>query len=234
MKIRLLISSVLFAFSLPVLAQEPKPLTLGEQLIVRAYAGQLEGLALTTVIKAKTLGIAVNDSTICVALAGAMAGEFVVKSKADGLNSQVANPERRLDVVAFNKPDSAEFAAQKFKHKDAIALAFGGQVSDEVNAREVKMLLADLAKEKYKGALFLHLTVFGKKWVEMAASEDKAIGDWLAAKDNIFALSINPKEKKGMINLVRYQDGKQMVRGVVFTTDMNSGFLDLFNRRLLK
>ncbi len=231
---RLLIAATLFATALPVFADEPKPLTLGEQFIVRAYAGQLEGLALNNVVKANTLGIAVNDSTICVALASAMAGEFVSHNKADGLADKNENPERRLDIVAFNKPDSAAFAAQQFKNKDAIALVFGGQLSSEENAKEVKMLLADLAKENYKGALFLHLTVFGMKWVEMAANEDKAIGTWLAGKDNIFALAVDPKEKKGMVNQVSYKDGKQTVTGAVFTTDLNNGFLSLFTRRLLK
>ncbi len=231
---RLLVAAALLATTLPALANEPKPLTLGEQFIVRAYAGQLEGLALNNVVKAKTLGIAVNDSTICVALASAMAGEFVSHNKVDGMADKTENPERRLDVVAFNKPDSAAFAAQQFKNKDAIALVFGGQLSDEANAKEVKMLLADLAKENYKGALFLHLTVFGKKWVEMAATEDKAIGTWLAGKDNIFALAVNPKEKKGMVDQVSYKDGKQTVTGTVFTTDLNNGFLGLFTRRLLK
>lgn len=234
MKNRVLIASALIAFSLPALAQEPKPLTLGEQMVVRSYAGQLEGLALVNVVKANTLGIAVNNSTICVTLAGAMAGEFVAHNKADGQNSAAENPERRLDIVAFNKPDSARFAAQQFKNKDAIALVFGGQISDEVNAKEVKMLLADLAKENYKGALFLHLTVFGKKWVEQAAAEDKTISTWLAGKDNIFALGVNPKDKKGMINQVRYVDGKQNVTGAVFTTDLSPEFVDLFNRRMLK
>lgn len=231
---RLLVAAALLATTLPALANEPKPLTLGEQFIVRAYAGQLEGLALNNVVKAKTLGIAVNDSTICVALAASMAGEFVSHNKADGLSDKTENPERRLDIVAFNKPDSAAFAAQQFKNKDAIALVFGGQLSDETNAKEVKMLLADLAKEDYKGALFLHLTVFGKKWVEMAAMEDKAIGTWLAGKDNIFALAVNPQEKKGMVNQVSYKDGKQTVTGAVFTTDLNNGFLSLFTRRLAK
>lgn len=231
---RLIIATALFATTLPALANDPKPLTLGEQFIVRAYAGNLEGLALSNVLKAKTVGIAVNNSTICVALAGAMAGAFVSNNKAQGLADKNATPERRLDMVAFNKPDSAEFAAKQFKNKDAIALVFGGQVSNETNAKNVKMLLADLAKKDYKGALFLHLTVFGKKWVEMAAQEDKAVGTWLAGKDNIFALGVNPKDKKGMVNQVSYKDGKQTVTGAVFTTDLNNGFINLFNRRLLK
>lgn len=234
MKSRILIASALIAFSLPALAESTKPLTLGEQMIVRSYAGQLEGLAISNVIKANTLGIAVNNSTICVSLAGAMAGEFVAHNKEDGIKNKSENPERRLDIVAFNQPDSAQFAAQQFKNKDAIALIFGGQVSDMDNANEVKMLLADLAKEDYKGALFLHLTVFGKKWVEQAAKDDSAIATWLATKDNIFALGVNPKDKKGMINQVSYKDGEQKITKTVFTTDLNDGFINLFNRRLLK
>ncbi|MHB1230018.1 MAG: hypothetical protein ACYCY3_06845 [Halothiobacillus sp.] len=43
-----------------------------------------------------------------------------------------------------------------------VALVFGDQFSNETHAKEVKVLLADLAQENNKGALFLHLTVFGK------------------------------------------------------------------------
>ncbi|MHB1230019.1 MAG: hypothetical protein ACYCY3_06850 [Halothiobacillus sp.] len=68
----------------------------------------------------------------------------------------------------------------------------------------------------------------------MAATEDKAVGTWLTDKDNIFALAVNPKDKTGEVNPVRYTDGKQTVTGVAFTTDLNKGFLGPFNRRLLQ
>lgn len=231
---RLMIAAALLATSLPAMASNPKPLTLGEQFIVRAYAGQVEGLALSQVIKAKSLGIAVNDSTICVALAGAMAGEFVANNKAEGMKNTSEAPTPRLAMVAFNKPDSAEMAAKEFKNKEAVALVFGGQIDDLTNALNVKMLLASLAKEQYEGALFLHLTVFGKKWVEQAAKEDASIATWLAGKDNIYALGVNAKEKKGMVLKVGYPEGKQTVTGTAYTADLNNGFINLFNRRLAK
>ncbi len=217
-----------------VVAPVAAPLTLGEQFIVRAYAGQLEGFAITNVLKAKTLGIAVNNSTICTTLAGALAGEFVGHNKAEGIEAgkKGETPVRRLDIVAYTPDTDPAVAVKSLKDKDAVALLFGGQVSDENNAAAVSLTLAELAKDNYQGSIFLHLTVAGKKWVEQAASEDKAIADYLAKKENIYALAVNVEKKQGCVKQMSYKDGKTEAK-TVFETPLNDGFLALFKRRLI-
>lgn len=211
------------------------PLTLGEQFIVRAYAGQLEGVVITNVLKAKTLGIAVNNSTICVSLAGAMAGEFVGHNKAESLEAgkKGQTPARRLDIVAYTPTTDLASAVNVLKTKDVIALVFGGQLSDADNAASVKATLSELAKADYKGDIFLHLTVAAKKWVEEAALGDASIAAYLAKKENIYALGVNVEKKMGMVNQMSYKDGKQAVVKAVFETPLNDGFLELFKRRLI-
>ncbi|MDP2831829.1 MAG: hypothetical protein Q8Q28_00730 [Pseudomonadota bacterium] len=229
--------AALLAMPLPATASPaaPAPLSLGEQFIVRAYAGQLEALAVSNVIKAKTLGIAVNNSTICVALAGSLAGGFVASNKDDGLAAAKAGekPVRRLDIVAYNQPSDATNAVASFKDKDAIALLFGGQVSEADNYASVRNTLVELAKVDYSGAIFLHLTVAAKKWVEKAATEDKAVAAYLAKKNNVYALAVNVELKKGLVNQLSFKDGKQNVAKAAFETALNDGFLDLFKRRLI-
>jgi len=219
----------------PAAAPIGAPLTLGEQFIVRAYAGQLEGVAINNVLKAKTLGIAVNNSTICVSLAAAMAGEFVGHNKAEGLVAAKKGeaPVRRLDIVAYTPTIDLTTAVNVLKNKDAIALVFGGQISDADNAASVKATLAELAKADYKGDIFLHLTVAAKKWLEEAAMSDAAIAAYLAKKDNVYALGVNVEKKMGMVNQMSYKDGKQAVVKAVFETPLNDGFLELFKRRLI-
>ena len=219
----------------PAAAPVGAPLTLGEHFIVRAYAGQMDGLAINNVLKAKTLGIAVNNSTICVALAGAMAGEFVGHNKAEGLEAakKGETPTRRLDIVAYTPDTDPAIAVKSLKDKDAVALLFGGQVSDENNAAAVRLTLAELAKDNYQGVIFLHLTVAAKKWLEEAAASDSAIAAYLAKKENIYALGVNVEKKMGMVNQMSYKDGKQAVVKAVFETPLNDGFLDLFKRRLI-
>ena len=234
MKISRIALAVVAAVSMSAsLAVSAQPLTLGEQFIVRAYAGQLESLAITDVIKAKTLGIAVNNSTICVALAGSLAGGFVSSNKAEGLAASKAGekPLRRLDIGAYTGPDTALSAVDSFKDKDAVALLFGGQVADEANAASVRNTLAELAKVNYSGAIFLHLTVSAKKWVEKGATQDKAIAAYLAGKSNVYALAVNVEQGKGMVNQLSFKDGKQNVSRVAFETALNDGFVGLFKRR---
>lgn len=200
------------------------PLTLGEQFVVRAYAGNLEGVALSKVVKAKTVGVAVNNSTICVALAGALAGEF--------LGHHAAGQAHPLSMVAFTAETDASQAAATLKNQDAIALLFGGQISDADNAASVKGLLGALAKDNYSGALFLHLTVAAKKWVDQAAAEDTAIAEYLAKKDNIFALAVDVEKKQGHVMKLTFKDGKPTATSV-FETPLSEHFLDLFKRRLI-
>ena len=220
--------------AVPAAAPAGVPLTLGEQFIVRAYAGQLEGHAITNVLKAKTVGVAVNNSTICVALAGALVGEFVGHNKAEGLAAaeKGEKPVRRVDVVAYTPNLDVAKASASLTNKDVVALLFGGQISDEDNAASVKSTLAELAKADYKGAIFLHLTVAAKKWVEQAASADEAIAAYLAKKDNVYALAVNVEKREGYVNQLTIKDGKAEAKAV-FTTPLNNGFLELFKRRLI-
>jgi hypothetical protein len=223
--------------AMPLLAHAtpdaPVPLTLGEQFIVRAYAGQLEGNALSKVIKAKSLGIAVNDSTICVSLAGSLAGAFIANNKDAGLIAAKAGeqPMRRLDIVAYSKPDDATSAVASLKDKDAIALLFGGQVSDADNYASVHNTLIELAKIDYPGALFLHLPVAAKKWLEKAATEDDAVAAYLVKKNNIYGLMVNLDKKKGLINQLSFKGAKQNVATTAFQADLNDNFVSLFKRR---
>jgi hypothetical protein len=211
----------------------PAPLSLGEQFIVRAYAGQLEGNALSKVIKAKTLGIAVNDSTICVSLAGSLAGSYIANNKDVGLALSKAGeqPTRRLDIVAYSKPDDAISAVANLKDKEAIALLFGGQVSDADNYASVHNTLLELAKIDYPGAIFLHLPVAAKKWLEKAAIEDDAVASYLVKKNNIYGLMVNLDQKKGLINRLSFKGAKQNVAMTAFQADLNDNFVSLFKRR---
>lgn len=221
-------ASASFAAETP--APAAAPLTLGEQFIVRAYAGQMEATALTQIIKAKSVGIAVNNSTICVSLAGSMAGALVSHYKGEAPKTG-EKAERRLDIAALNSPDDATQATAQLMDMDAIALLFGGQVSAEDNAASVKGIMQELAKAEYKGAIFLHLTVAGKKWVEMAAAEDSTVAAYLANKTNVYALGVNPEQKKGMINLISFKDGKQAVAKTEMEAPLSANFLELFKRR---
>jgi len=198
------------------------PLTLGEQFKLRAQAGHLESAVLSNVLKAKSVGVAVNNATICVSLAGALAGEY-----------QASNPNNPLDIIAFTKPGDATQVPSRFLDKDAVALLFGGQEREEESAASVNALLKELAKANYKGAIFLHVTTFGKKWVEQAAGKDAAIASYLAGKNNIYALNVNIEQKKGIINQISYKEGKQTVGAVAFDTALGDGFMDLFTRRLI-
>jgi hypothetical protein len=223
--------------ALPMLAHAtpatPTPLTLGEQFIVRAYAGQLEGNALSKVIKAKSLGIAVNDSTICVSLAGSLAGAFIANNKDAGLAMTKAGeqPARRLDIVTYSKPEDATSAIASLQDKDAIALLFGGQVSDADNYASVHSTLIELAKINYQGALFLHLPVAAKKWLEKAATEDDAVAAYLVRKNNVYGLMVNVDKKKGQINQLSFKGTKQNVASTAFQADLNDNFVSLFKRR---
>lgn len=223
--------------ALPMIAQAtpaaPAPLTLGEQFIVRAYAGQLEGNGLSKVIKAKSLGIAVNDSTICVSLAGSLAGAFIANNKDTGLAMTKAGeqPARRLDIVTYSKPDDATSAVASLQDKEAIALLFGGQVSDEDNYASVHSTLIELAKINYQGALFLHLPVAAKKWLEKAATEDDAVAAYLVRKNNVYGLMVNVDKKKGQINRLSFKGAKQNIASTAFQADLNDNFVSLFKRR---
>lgn len=209
-----------------------KPLTLGQQFIVRAYAGQLEGHALTHVLKAKTLGIVVNNSTICVSLAGALAGEFVGNNKSEGLKNGEKSPAPRLDVVAYTPTTDIHAASSGLLDKEAVALLFGGQISDADNAEAVKETLKALAEANYQGIIFLHLTVAAKKWVEQAAAQDESIRQYLDKKHNVYALAVDAKNDRGHVNQLTFK-GDQATAKSVFETPLNQGFMGLFKRRLI-
>ncbi len=215
-------------------ATEPAaaPLTLGQQFIVRAYAGQLEGQALAQVLKAKTLGIAVSNNTICVSLAGALAGEFVGSNKADGLKNGEKSATPRLDVLAVTPTTDFAKTSAGLLDKEAVALLFGGQSSDADNAAAVKAILAELAKADYPGIIFLHLTVAAKKWADQAAAEDPAIRAYLDKKHNVYALAVDTAKHQGHVNQLTFKDGKPESKSV-FETPLNEGFMGLFKRRLI-
>lgn len=222
---RTLLAATLALSALPSLAADLQtPLNLGEHLALRSYTGQAIGSVFANVLKAESVGFAVNTSSICSALTGAAAGRFVSGNAKNGV----------MAVAALSKPEDAAAGFASLKDKQAIALMFGGQTSPEENAALVKALLGEMAKADYKGPVFLHLAVWAGKMAEKAAAEDAAIAKYLASKDNIYALSVDKENGKALVHNVSFNEGKQASVKVVHEAAMNEDWLNLFKRSLLK
>lgn len=222
---RIILSSVLTLSSFSVMAADAqKPLNIGEHLALRSYTGQAIGLTLSDVLKAESVGIAVNGSTICTALAGAAAGETTAHLKGKDV----------MMLGVMNKPEDAASAYANIKDKAVIAVLFGGQTPASENAAMVKALLGELAKANYQGPIFLHLAVWVGKMAEKAASEDAAIAKYLANKDNVYALTVDKNNGKALVHKVSFKGGKQASDKIVHEVAMNETWLDLFKRSLLK
>lgn len=225
--IRSLLVSAMLMTTTPVMASElaHPPLSPGEHLTLRSYTGQAIGHALTHTLKAESVGFAVNASTICSSLTGAAAGRVVADHK--------SKPHSML-VSVVAKPEDAASAVQSLKNYKAVALMFGGQTPAEENAALVKAMLAELAKAEYAGPVFLHLAVWGGRMAEKAAAEDATIANYLAGKDNLYALTVDKDHGKALIHKVSIKDGKQDSVKLVQEVPMNEEWLTLFKRSLLK
>jgi len=200
--------------------QASTPLTLGEQFTLRSYTGQAMGLALTDVIKAKSVGIATNTSSICASLTGAMGGQIVAKGKGG------------LGVASLNSAEDAARAYAAVKDQEAIALIFGGQTPAEENYALVRAMLKELAQNNYQGAVLLHVRVWLPKMAQRAASEDAQIAQYLAAKKNLYTVTVDTQKGRALVHQVSVSaDAQQSVR-VLHEVAMNDKWLELFKRSI--
>lgn len=205
-------------------AHATSPLTLGEQFTLRSYTGQAMGLALTDVIKAKSVGIATNQSSICASLSGAMGGQVVAKAR--------GKAGEALKMVSLANAGEAANAYTALRDQDAVALIFGGQTSAEENYAMVKTMLKELAANDYKGALFLHVRVWLPKMAQRAASEDAQIAQYLAGKNNLYTVTVDAEKGRALVHQVSVNaDGQRSTR-VLHEVSMNDAWLTLFKRSI--
>lgn len=201
-----------------------QPLNLGEQFTLRTYTGQALGLALTNQLNIKRLGVVQNTSSICTSLAASIGGEVVAHNRDNNVYSAVA--VNSADDIANNKA--------KLLDKDAVALVFGGQTPPEQNYALVKATLSELAQASYEGAIVYHVAVWMPKMIEKVAAEDAQVKAYLTHKPNMFALTIDAKQAKMQLHHVALSDdGQQASVEVLYETDMNDSWLNLFKRSLI-
>jgi hypothetical protein len=202
-----------------------QPLNLGEHFALRTYTGQAVGLALTNQLKLKSLNIVQNTSSICTSLAAAIGAEAVAHNRDNNVYLS----------IALNEPADAAKQATRMMDKEAIALVFGGQTPAPQNYALAKATLSELAKANYEGAIFYHVAVWAPKMLEKIAAEDAAIKAYLSAKQNMFALTINPNEGMMLIHQVALQaNGEQASVKVLHQAEMNDSWLNLFKRSLIQ
>lgn len=98
-----------------------------------------------------------------------------------------------------------------------------------------KATLSELAKADYQGAIFYHVAVWAPKMLEKIAAEDAAIKAYLTAKQNMFAVTINPNDGLMLIHQVALKaNGEQASVAVLHQEDMNDSWLNLFKRSLIQ
>ncbi|WP_372591695.1 hypothetical protein [Guyparkeria sp.] len=192
--------------------------TMGDQYVLRAYTGQALGLALTKELDVHTLGIAQNRSSICATLGGAIAGEAVAHNRDNNV----------LSSAALADASEAAEAVQSLLDKEAIVLAFGGEIAPEDNQAMVSATLKALADADYEGRIVLHVAVWAPKMLEKAAAEHAEVAEYLAGKDNLNALTIDAAQQKALLHEIALEDGKQTSRGVIHEMEMNDSWTDLF------
>ena len=193
-------------------------ITMGDQYVLRAYTGQALGLALTSEMDVHTLGIAQNRSSICATLGGAVAGEAVAHNRDDGV----------LASAALVDGSGAGDAIEPLLDKEAIVLAFGGEIAPEENQAMVSATLKALAEAGYDGRIVLHVAVWAPKMMEKAAAEHSEVADYLEGRENVNALTIDPAAQKALIHDVTLEDGKQKSLGVAHEIAMNDSWTGLF------
>lgn len=202
-----------------------QPLNLGEHFALRTYTGQAVGLALTNQLNIKSLNIVQNTSSICTSLAAAIGAEAVAHNRDNNVYLS----------IAVNEPDDVANQAARIMDKEAVALVFGGQTPAPQNYALTKATLSELAKADYEGAIFYHVAVWAPKMLEKIAAEDATIKAYLAAKQNMFAVTINPNDGLMLIHQVALNaNGEQASVAVLHQEDMNDSWLNLFKRSLIK
>ncbi len=198
--------------------------TMGDQYVLRAYTGQALGLALTKELDVHTVGIAQNRSSICATLGGAIAGEAVAHNRDNNV----------LSSAAMADADEAAEAIKPLLDKEAVVLAFGGEIAPEENQAMVTATLKALADADYEGRVVLHVAVWAPKMMEKAAAEHAEVADYLAGKDNLNALTIDAKQQKALLHEVSLEGGKQVSRGVVHEMEMNDSWTEVFKASMAK
>jgi len=213
-----IIASGVLALAAAVSTTQAAAFTLGEHFSLRAYTGQAVGLALGEHFNVESLGIVTNDTSICAALSGAVAGEFVAHNRKYGA----------VRTVAIGSTENVQAQIEPLLEQQAIALLFGGQYSPEKNAELLKPTLAALAEADYQGPVLFHLAIWVPEVVEKVAKQDKAIAKWLASKDNLMALTVDTEQGKALVHEVTVDDGKQHSTGIALEVPMEPYWLELF------
>lgn len=202
-----------------------QPLNLGEHFTLRTYTGQAVGLALTNELGIQRLAIVQNTSSICTSLAASIGAETVAHNRDNNVYL----------AVSVDSPDSVLAQKARFLQKDAVALVFGGQTPMEQNYAMVKATLKTLAEADYKGDIFYHVAVWAPKMIEKVAAEDAQVKAYLAAKSNMYAVTINPQEGNMLIHQVALSnEGAQSSVAVLHQVAMNDAWLNLFKRSLIQ
>ena len=193
-------------------------LSLGEHYVLRAYTGQAFGQVFAQVLKAQSLHVLTNNTTICASIVGAIGAGYL---DAEG--------KRSLAVTVFASPEEVPPLNPR---EEAVALIFGGQATPEVNYALTKNALASLAKSGYQGALFFHLRIWVPGFVGKAAQEDPAIAQYLAGKENLYTVTVDANAGVARVWQVKVEPGRQTTVKEVFSAPMNPTWLSLFKRSL--
>jgi homoserine acetyltransferase len=203
----------------PAQAQQ---LQLGEQFALRGYTGKAMGTALADVLRAESLGIVTNASSICASLTGAIAAQYLARTEA-------ADP---LRIAALASAADAAAAVTAMADRAAVALIFGGQTPAEENAALTLETLRALAAANYAGAVFLHVRVWAPGFAQKAAAADAAVAAYLAGKENIFAMTVDPNAGEVQLHRVSITPAEQKSVEVLTTVPMNEAWLGLLRRSI--
>jgi len=217
-----LVGALLLAGSLG--AHASNPLSLGEQFALRSYTGQAIGLAVTDVVDARRVGIISNESSICASLTGAIGAQVVARAAERGTGA--------LSVVNMAGAGDGARAFAAVRNKDAVVLSFGGQVSMEENQAMVRAALRELAANNYGGAIVLHVRVWATRMVQRAASEDAQIAQYLAGKNNVFAVAVDADNARAVVHQVSIDAANQRSVRVLRSIAMGETWLGLFRRSI--
>lgn len=123
-------------------------------------------------------------------------------------------------------------ALETLTNRDAVALVFGGQMSADENDALTKAALAEMARTQYPGALFFHLRVWVPRFVQRAAAEDPAIAAYLAKKENLYTVTVDPANGKALVHQAALRDGEQRPARVLAEVPMGEWWLTLFRRSI--
>ncbi len=229
----------------PAVAQT---LSLGEQFALRGYTGLATGKAMATLLKAPSIGLLSNDSSICSSLTGAIVAGYLDASKpaaapvslnVPGVSINVnpgtasatddADPVR---VAALAKPEDAAAAVARMTDRAAVGLIFGGQRSLEDNQALTTASLKALAAANYPGAVFLHVRVWAPQLAQKAAAADPEIARYLAGKNNVFTATVDPQAGEVSVRRVSVTPEAQKSEEVVAKIPMGRAWAELFRRSI--